>query len=148
MKQIEELIKNAVGFKEGRDSLTVHNMPFQLDTFQVMALNQKQEESREYVTTLVMSAIIALALMLFLLFVVRPYFHWLSYDPEKKKMEKEVEEYKPELEVGSVQNISVQEDVPFDKMTPKEQVMYLARREPKRTTEAIRIMLAPSQSGK
>jgi flagellar M-ring protein FliF len=33
MKQIEELIKDAVGFKDGRDSLTVHNMMFQLDPF-------------------------------------------------------------------------------------------------------------------
>ena len=113
-----------------------------------MALKEEQKEDREYLQTLAMASVIALALALFFMFVVRPYFQWLSYDPERKITEKEVEEYKPDLEVGSVQNLSVQEEVPFDKMTPKEQVLYLARKEPKRTTEAIRIMLSPSQSNK
>lgn len=147
MKQIEELIKNAVGFQDARDSLTVHNMMFQLDPFQVMDIKKQRKEDRAYLSTLAVSAVVALALILFFAFIVRPYFRWLSYDPEKKKEQSIIEEYKPDLEIAQMQNVKIQEDVPFEKMTPKEQVFYLARNEPKRTTEAIRMMLSPSLSG-
>lgn len=145
MKQIGELIKDAVGFKQGRDSLTVHNMMFQLDPFQMMEIKKQKKEDRAYLSTLAISSVIALAIVLFFAFIVRPYFRWLSYDPEKKKQQSIVEEYKPDLELGSMQNVQIQEDIPFDKLSPKEQVLYLARNEPKRTTEAIRIMLSPNQ---
>lgn len=147
MKKIEELIKNAVGFKEGRDALTVHNMMFQLDPFQMMEITKKKKEDREYLSTLAISAVIALAIMLFFALIVRPYFRWLSYDPERKEEQSMVEEYKPDLELGSMQSVQIQEDVPFDKLSPKEQVMFLARNEPQRTTEAIRIMLSPTHHG-
>lgn len=147
MKQIGEVIKNAVGFKEGRDSLSVQNMMFQLDPVQAMEIKNQKKEDREYLSTLAMSAVIALAIIFFFAFIVRPYFRWLSYDPEKKAKQSIIEEYKPDLELGSMQNVQVQEDVPFEKLTPKEQVMYLAKNEPKRTTEAIRIMLSPSYGG-
>ena len=147
MKKIEDLIKNAVGFKAERDSLTVHNMMFQLDTAQIMAINQKEDQDRQYTSTLAISAVIALALLLFFAFVVRPYFRWLSYDPERKEARAIVEEYKPEIETAKLQRVKVQEDVPFDKMTPKEQVMYLAKNDPRRTTEAIRLLLNPSSGG-
>ena len=146
MTKISELIKDAVGFKEGRDSLTVHNMMFQLDPFQMMEITKKKKEDREYLSTLAVSAVAALAIMLFFALIVRPYFRWLSYDPEKKEVQSFVEEYKPDLELGSMQSVQIQEDVPFDKLSPKEQVLYLARNEPKRTTEAIRIMLSPTQA--
>ncbi len=144
MKKIQEIIKNSVGFKEGRDSLTVHNMMFQLDPFQMMEISKKNKQDREYVSTLTVSAVIALALMLFFTFVVRPYFRWLSYDPEKKEEQNIIEEYKPDLEMGTMQSVQIQEEIPFEKLSPKEQVMFLAKNEPKRTTEAIRIMLSPS----
>ncbi len=144
MKKIEELIKDAVGFKEGRDSLTVHNMMFQLDPSQLMAIKEQKKEDRAYLSTLAISAVIALAIAFFFGFVVRPYFRWLVYDPEKKEQMAVVEEYRPELETATMQRVKVQEEVPFEKMSPKDQVMYLARNEPKRTTEAIRILLSPT----
>ena len=147
MKKIEEIIKNAVGFVEKRDSLTVHNLMFQLDPYQAMEIKNQKKEDREYLSTLAISAVIALALIFFFTFIVRPYFRWLSYEPERKEEQNIVEEYKPDLELGSMQNVQIQEDVPFEKLSPKEQVLYLARNEPKRTTEAIRIMIAPTYSG-
>jgi flagellar M-ring protein FliF len=77
---------------------------------------------------------------------VRPYFRWLSYDPERKRAETIVEEFKPDLELGAAQNIQVREDVPFDKLSTQEQVLYIAKHEPKRTTEALRMLLNPHQS--
>lgn len=145
--KIEELIKNAVGFKQGRDSLTVQNMMFQLDPFQMIEIATKKREDRAYLSTLLISAIVALALVMFFSFVVRPYFRWLSFDPEKKEQEKIIEEYKPDLEVGTMQSVQIQEEVPFDKLTPKEQVLFLARNEPKRTTEALRVLMNPGQNG-
>lgn len=147
MKKIESLIKDSVGYKDGRDSLTVQNMMFELDPTQMMAIKTQKKEDREYLSTLVISSIIALAIILFFSFVVRPYFRWLSYDPEKKEHQSIIEEYKPELEIGSMQSVKVQEDVPFEKLTPKEQVLFLARHEPKRTTEAIRMLMNPGSSG-
>ena len=147
MKKIEDLIKDAVGFVEKRDSLTVHNMMFQLDPYQALEIKKQKKEDREYLSTLVISSVIALAIMFFFAFIVRPYFRWLSYDPERKEEQSIVEEYKPDLELGSMQNVQIQEDVPFEKLSPKEQVLYLAKHEPKRTTEAIRIMISPTYQG-
>lgn len=147
MKKIEEIIKDSVGFKEGRDSLTVHNMMFQLDPYQALEIKKQKKEDREYLSTLAISSVIALAIIFFFSFIVRPYFRWLSYDSERKEEQSIVEEYKPDLELGTMQNVQIQEDVPFEKLSPKEQVIYLARNEPKRTTEAIRIMLSPTYQG-
>ena len=146
MKKIEDLVKSSIGFKEKRDEVTVHNILFELAPMQVEALKEKKEENRKYISTLVLSSVIALALVFFFAFVVRPYFRWLSYDPERKKKEAIVEEFTPDLEMGGMSNVQVKEDVPFEKLTPQEQIMYLAKHEPFRTTEAIRILLNPHQA--
>ncbi len=146
MSKIEALVRNAIGSVDTRDQVTVHNMLFQLDHTQVQAITEQKKENRQYISTLALSAIIALGLVFFFAFVVRPYFRWLSYDPERRRNEAIVEEFKPDLELGNIQHVQVKEDVPFDKLTPKEQVMYLAKHEPARTGEALRILLNPHQT--
>lgn len=146
MKKIGEIVKSAIGFKDGRDEVIVHNMLFQLDPYQKIAMVEQKTETRQYFTTLATSGAIALALMMFFAFVVRPYFRWLAYDPAKKEQEKIIEEFKPELESSGIQHVQVKEDIPFDKLTPQEQVFYLAKNDPKRTTEAIRMLLNPQQN--
>jgi flagellar M-ring protein FliF len=146
MKQIEEVVKKAIGFQPSRDEVTVTNMMFQMDPTQMQAINEVKKENREYISTFLLSGIIAFVTALFFIFVVRPYFRWLSYDPERKAEQTLAEEYRPELDIGSSQNIQVKEDVPFEKLSPKEQIMYLAKNEPKRTTEAIRMLLSPNQN--
>lgn len=146
MAKIEALVRNAVGYVDSRDQVTVHNMLFQLDHTQVQAITEQKKENRQYISTLALSAIIALGLVFFFAFVVRPYFRWLSYDPERRRNEAIVEEFKPDLELGNIQHVQVKEDVPFDKLSPKEQVMYLAKHEPARTGEALRILLNPHQT--
>lgn len=89
---------------------------------------------------------VALALAFFFAFIVRPYFRWLSYDPDRKKKEEIIEDFKPDLEMSSAQNVQVKEDVPFEKLTPQEQILFLAKNEPARTTEALRILLSPHAS--
>lgn len=146
MKKIEDLVRSAIGFKDNRDEVKVHNMMFELAPTQVEAIKEKKQENRRYISTLVVSCVIALALVFFFAFIVRPYFRWLSHDPERKQKEEIVEEFKPDLEMGSIQNVQVKEDVPFEKLTPQEQILYLAKHEPARTTEALRILLNPHQT--
>lgn len=146
MKQITQLIKNAVGFKDGRDSITVQNMMFQLDPLQKMEFEVTQQQNTEDWKNILWAISAALGVALFFFGLVRPYLRWLTYDPEKKQGQKLVEEFNADLELGQTQNIQVQEDVPFEKLSPEEQVFFLAKNEPKRTTEAIRIMLNPHQN--
>jgi flagellar M-ring protein FliF len=146
MKQIEDIVRKAIGYQQGRDEVTVTNMMFQMDNVQAQNISEVRKENREYVSTLALSGAAALALVMFFLFIVRPYFRWLSYDPERRIEQTLAEEYRPELEVGTGTSIQVKEDVPFEKLTPKEQIMYLAKNEPKRTTEAIRMLLNPHQN--
>lgn len=143
MNKIRELTKTAIGFVKDRDEVEVHNLPFQMDYVQVEALNAERQEKREYISTLAISGMVALGLVLFFALIVRPYFQWLSYDPERKERQKVAEEFRPDLELGGIQSVQVKEDVPFDKLSPQEQVIYLAKHEPMRTTEAIRILLNP-----
>ena len=51
MKQIDLLIRNSVGFKEGRDAITVQNMLFQIDQDQLENIKVQKKEEREYATT-------------------------------------------------------------------------------------------------
>jgi flagellar M-ring protein FliF len=146
MKQIEDIVRKAIGYQQGRDEVTVTNMMFQMDHVQAQNISEVRKENREYVSTLALSGAAALALVMFFLFIVRPYFRWLSYDPERRVEQTLAEEYRPELDVGTGTSIQVKEDVPFEKLTPKEQIMYLAKNEPKRTTEAIRMLLNPHQN--
>lgn len=143
MRKLEELVKSSIGHVEKRDTVVVHNILFELDPYQIQAIKEKKKENREYIATLVVSSVVAMALVFFFAFIVRPYFRWLSYDPERKKKEAVVEEFKPDLELGGIQNVQVKEDVPFEKLSPQEQIMYLAKHEPQRTTEALRILLNP-----
>lgn len=145
MKKIEDLVRSAIGFKDNRDEVKVHNMMFELAPMQAQAIKENKDESRKYISTLVVSGVVALALVFFFAFIVRPYFRWLSYDPERKKKEEIIEDFKPELETGSIQNVQVKEDVPFEKLSPQEQILYLAKHEPARTTEALRMLLNPHQ---
>lgn len=148
MKQIDLLIRNSVGFKEGRDAITVQNMLFQIDQEQLENIKDQKKEEREYATTISIAFAVSLALALFFMFIVRPYLRWLAYDPQKKQDEKFIEEFNADLEQAQHQNIQIQEDVPFEKLSPTDQVHYLAKHEPKRTTEAIRMLMNPhSQQG-
>ena len=146
MKKIEELVRSSIGFKEGRDDVKVHNMMFEIAANQAQAIKEKQTDDRKYLSTLAVAGVVALALAFFFAFIVRPYFRWLSYDPDRKKKEEIIEDFKPDLEMSSAQNVQVKEDIPFEKLTPQEQILFLAKNEPARTTEALRILLSPHAS--
>lgn len=144
MKQIESLIKNTVGYKDGRDAITVQNMLFQLDPNQIESIKVQKIEERQYLGTIAIAVAIAFGLALFFMFAVRPYMRWLSYDPARKSSKKLMEDFAGDRELTDQQTIQIQEDIPFDKLSPTEQVQYLAKHEPKRTTEALRMLMNPN----
>ncbi len=146
MKKIEELVRTSIGYKEGRDEVKVHNIMFEIAANQVLAIKEKQHEERKYLSNLAIAGVVALALVFFFAFIVRPYFRWLSYDPERKKSEETIEDFKADLEMSNTQSVQVKEDIPFEKLTPQEQILFLAKNEPARTTEALRMLLSPHAS--
>lgn len=141
---ITKLVKNAIGFQEGRDTLTVENAPFEMD--RIAVAEEASLEARK--TSLIQTGIIATVAvfaMIFLYFaLLRPYFRWLTFDPEKQSDEKfAVADFELERSGSAAKRVQLQEEVPFEKLTHKEQIMYLAKHDPKKTTEALRQLLSP-----
>ncbi|RDB36543.1 flagellar basal-body MS-ring/collar protein FliF [Spirobacillus cienkowskii] len=145
MAMITKLVKNAIGFQEGRDNITVESTQFELDEF---ALAEKASLSARQ-TALIQTAIlglVAIAAMFFIYYsLVRPYFRWLTYDPEKRSKEQlALVDYELERTGAGARRVKLKEEVPFDKLSPKEQIFYLAKNDPQKTTEAIRQLLSPN----
>ena len=146
MQKIESLVKNAIGFEEKRgDTITVQSTKFELDKFE--AAEKAILSSRQ--GQLFQSGIFGLVTIFIMLFIymalVKPYFKWLMYDPEKRSKEEfGVVDYELERTGMSARRVQQQEEVPFDKLSPKEQIIYLAKHDPKKTTEAIRQLLSPN----
>lgn len=145
IEKITKLVKGAIGLVDGRDTLTVDSTQFEPDENAVAEQSALSARKASIVQTGIMSTV-ALAGILFLYFaVVKPYFRWLTFDPNKRSEEQfGVVEYELERSGEAAKRVQVQEEVPFEKLSPKEQIMYLAKHDPKKTTEAIRQFLSPS----
>jgi flagellar M-ring protein FliF len=147
MEMITKLVKNSIGFQENRDSLTVENAQFELDE---VGAQEKQQETANTVALVqtILITLVAIAAMVFVyLAFVRPYFRWLTHDPEKRSKDQfAFMEYDLERSGVGAKRMKLQEEIPFDKLPPKEQILYLAKHDPKKTTEAIRQFINPNSS--
>jgi flagellar M-ring protein FliF len=148
MAMITKLVKSAIGFQEGRDTLSVETAQFEMD--EMAQAEQASLTARR--TSLIQTGIIAfvsIAGLVFLFFaVIKPYFKWLTFDPEKRSEEEfGVVEYELERSGTAAKRVQVKEDVPFEKLNTREQIMYLAKNDPKKTTEALRQLLSPHNGG-
>jgi len=144
---ITKLVKNAIGFQENRDAITVENAPFEMD--QIAAAEQASITARR--TSLIQTGIIAAVAVLAMIFLyfalLRPYFRWLTFDPEKRaENELVTADYELERSGAAAKRVQVQEELPFEKLSHKEQIMYLAKHDPKKTTEALRQLLSPQHT--
>jgi flagellar M-ring protein FliF len=144
---ITKLVKSAIGFQDNRDTLSVESAQFELDEF----AQQEQASLTARRTSLIQTGIIALvavSALIFLFFaVIKPYFRWLTFDPEKRSKEQfAIVDYELERSGGTAKRVQVKEEVPFEKLSPKEQILYLAKNDPKKTTEALRALLSPQQN--
>jgi flagellar M-ring protein FliF len=74
LNDIKNLVARAVGYDEQRgDKIEVLNVPFELEGLHEERDALQQAERKELITTILTYAVPALALLLILLFVVRPY---------------------------------------------------------------------------
>jgi flagellar M-ring protein FliF len=145
---ITKLVKSAIGFQDTRDTLSVESAQFELDEF-AQAEQATLTARRSSLIQTGIIALVAVSSLIFLFFaVIKPYFKWLTFDPEKRSKEQfAIVDYELERSGGTAKRVQVKEDVPFEKLTPKEQIMYLAKNDPKKTTEALRALLSPQQNG-
>jgi flagellar M-ring protein FliF len=144
LDMITKLVKNAIGFQETRDALTVETAQFEPDADAIAQRDSMSARQFSLAQTIIV-ALVGVAGMFFIFFaLVRPYFRWLTFDPEKRSKEQlGLVEYEFEKSGASAKRVQLQEEIPFDKLTPKEQILYLAKHDPKKTTEAIRQLLNP-----
>ena len=144
IEKITNLVKNAIGFVDNRDSITVEQTQFEPDSDAIAEKESITARQFSLIQTIVV-AVVGIGVMFFIYFgLVRPYFRWLTFDPEKRSKEQlGLVEYEFEKTGASAKRVQLQEDIPFDKLSPKEQILYLAKNDPKKTTEAIRQLLSP-----
>ena len=149
IEKITSLVKNAIGFSDKRgDSITVESVEFELDEVQ----RAEKETVKARTFSLVKTGILSLAAVAAMVFVyfaaVKPYFTWLTFDPNKRAKEDfQVADYELERSGMQARKVQVEEETPFEKLSTKEQIFYLARNDPDKTTEAIRQFLSPGNNG-
>lgn len=141
---ITKLVKNAIGFQESRDTITVENAPFEMDEMAVAEQASLTARKTSLIQTGIIATVAILAMIFLYFALLRPYFRWLTFDPDKRSDEQlAVADYELERSGSAAKRVQVQEEVPFEKLSHKEQIMYLAKHDPKKTTEALRQLLSP-----
>lgn len=147
IEKITLLVKNAIGFQDGRDSITVQSTYFEPDEMAMAEQTALTARKTSLIQTGIVSTVALAGILFFYFAVVKPYFKWLTFDPNKRSQEQfGVVEYELERSGEAAKRVQVQEEVPFEKLSPKEQILYLAKHDPKKTTEAIRQFLSPQHS--
>lgn len=129
LDQLTQLVKNAVGFDESRgDSVVVESVQFWLPEKEALSW---WERLSELLSQYGRSIFNILLIVLFFLFVVRPFASWLKRETEPEAPEEGLEAL-PEGETG----------VPEIKHEPgvltREQVLALAQQEPERTLNVLK----------
>lgn len=77
--EFSDIVKNAVGFVEKRgDKIEVRNMQFAREDFSEANRIMQQNQMRSYIQNLVTYTVIGVVIVLFFLFVVRPFIKWVT----------------------------------------------------------------------
>jgi len=106
--------------------------------------NEKIEEEKKIWRDIVLISSIAISLIVFFIFIAKPYLRWLTHDPMKlKPADAEIDEFTPDFDQTGLKKIEVQEEVPFEKLAKRDQIVFLAKHEPMKTTEALRTLMSP-----
>jgi len=131
---LEELVRNAVGFDETRgDAVVVSSVPFFLGEEQE-ALSWL-ETIFSYLKEIGRPAFNILLIVLFFLFVVRPFLGWLQREVKPELPAPAEKEALPEAEAR--EEAKIEAKIEKGKLT-REQVLALAQQEPERTVNLIR----------
>lgn len=75
---IAKLVKDAVGFVEGRDSVSIETATFAEEDFEKNNAYLEKQERKQLLYTAIRYGTIIIFAALFFFFVVRPFFRWLS----------------------------------------------------------------------
>ena len=75
---IERLVKDAIGFVAGRDSVTVESSSFAKEDLEKADEYMAQQERRQLMYQLITYGTVGLLVMMFFLIVVRPFVRWLT----------------------------------------------------------------------
>ena len=75
---IEKLVKDSVGFVEGRDSVTIETATFAKEDLDQASSFLEKQEMKEIISMAIRYGTIVLFSALFFMFVVKPFFRWLS----------------------------------------------------------------------
>jgi flagellar M-ring protein FliF len=79
LKEFEDIVASTVGIDKKRgDSLEVKNMEFTREDFDEATRVVQEKERKSYIQNMVLYAVIGLTILLFFLFVVRPYIKWVT----------------------------------------------------------------------
>jgi flagellar M-ring protein FliF len=142
---ITKLVKNSIGLVEGRDAITVENARFEMDQYEMAEQATMMQQQTSLIKTGIFAAVAIIGMVFLYIALLKPYFRWLTFDPEKRGEEEfSLVDYELERSGSTAKRVQVQEEVPFDKLSPKEQVMYLAKHDPEKTAEALRQFLSPN----
>jgi flagellar M-ring protein FliF len=130
LAQLEELVRNAVGFDEARgDSVVVTSVPFYLpEAPEVTWLTRLTDLARQYGRTVFN----ILLIVLFFLFVVRPVLAWLKREIQPAPAEPEA------LPMAEEEEAMLEPERPVKGQLTRDQVLLLAQQDPDRTINVIR----------
>ncbi len=79
LKEFENLVGGALGLNEKRgDKIQVQNMAFNVEDFDAAERAIASREKQMYIRNLITYAVIGFAILMFFLFVVRPFIKWLT----------------------------------------------------------------------
>jgi flagellar M-ring protein FliF len=77
-RAIEKLVRDAVGFVEGRDSVTIEASAFATEDFDKADDILSQQEQRALIFSIIRYSVVALFVLLFFMVVVRPFIRWVT----------------------------------------------------------------------
>jgi flagellar M-ring protein FliF len=79
MKQLESLVKNAIGFSQSRgDSVNLENIAFQKEDFSESEKILTNLERRKLLSSLLQWVILGMSVALFFFLIVRPFVRWIT----------------------------------------------------------------------
>lgn len=139
MKDIEKMIKAAVGFNAKRgDTLIVTNMRFEAGRVRDLTGQiEKKERDRQFFTDIIRYTFLGVLLLAMIMFVVRPMVQRLSQKPEDLDLLMGLPATIGELE-GEELEIPTEREVG---LPPREKIIEIARADPLATASLVRAWL-------
>ena len=139
MKDIEKMIKAAVGFNAKRgDTLIVTNMRFEAGRVRDLTGQiKKKERDRQFFTDIIRYTFLGVLLLAMIMFVVRPMVQRLSQKPEDLDLLMGLPATIGELE-GEELEIPTEREVG---LPPREKIIEIARADPLATASLVRAWL-------